>query len=141
MTRCTSISSHRETRESGQESTQAEKILEIISLGGNLSLQEIMGIYRYKWSNIELSSVSARVNKLKAEGLVFEAGTRKCSISDKIINSLSAAKEKGLGEYQAWVEAGKTKDEQLARYEKAPKHMQKNIASHMKTVQALRLVK
>jgi len=137
MTRPTSKASFLEEKEKGHVSTQEEKILEIISLGGNLSLQEIMQIYRGKWSNIELSSVSARCNKLKADDKIFEGNPRKCSVTGKTINPLYAERQKGLGEYQAWVEGGKTKKEQLARYEKAPNHMKERIASHMKTIQAL----
>lgn len=92
MTRSTSKASYLETRESGQESTQSDKILEIISLGGNLSLQEIMQIYRGKHGNIELSSVSARCNKLKAGGKIIEAEPRKCSLTDKTVNPLTANK-------------------------------------------------
>jgi len=137
MNRATSKAAYREEKENGHVSTQEEKILEIISLGGNLSLQEIMQIYRGKWSNIELSSVSARCNKLKADDRIFEGNPRKCSVTGKTINPLSIERQKGLGEYQAWVEGGKTKKEQLARYAKAPEHMKKQISSHMKTVIAL----
>lgn len=136
--RATSKAAFLEERETGRIATQEDKILDIISLGGSLSLQEIMQIYRGKHGNIELSSVSARCNKLKDSELIFEAHPRKCSISGKTINPLMTKREKSLGEYQAWVEAGKTKDEQLARYRQAPEHMKKQISSHMKTVIALR---
>jgi hypothetical protein len=89
-TRATSKAALLEERERGNISTQEEKILEIISLGGNLSLQEIMSIYRGKHGNIELSSVSARCNKLKADGKIKEDKPRHCSISDKTINPLTA---------------------------------------------------
>ena len=137
MSRATSKASLLEERERGNISTQEGKILEIISLGGSLSLQEIMQIYRGKHGNIELSSVSARCNKLKAGGLILEGNPRPCSITHKTINPLTIEREKGLGEYQAWVEGGKGKKEQLARYNKAPKHMQKQISNHMKTIIAL----
>ena len=86
--RATSKASYRETKETN-ELSQADKILEIISLGGNLSMQEIMTIYRGKHGNIELSSVSARCNKLKEEGKVKEDSPRPCSISGKTINPLT----------------------------------------------------
>lgn len=88
MTRCTSTASYREIREDGTELSQSEKILEIISIGGTFSLQEIMAIYRGKYGNIELSSVSARCNKLKEEGKIIEGKTRKCAVSGKTINEL-----------------------------------------------------
>ena len=90
MNRATSKASHREIKEDGSEISQANKILEIISIGGDWSLQEIMKAYRAKWGNIELSSVSARVNKLKDpdDPKIIEAAPRKCAITDKTINPL-----------------------------------------------------
>lgn len=90
MTRATSKASHLTLRENGTESTQAEKILAIIELGGTLSMQELMKIYRGKHGNIELSSISARCNKLKEEGKIIEAPPRKCAITEKTINPLTA---------------------------------------------------
>ena len=92
MTRATSKASYRTTRESGQELSQSDKILGIIQLGDDLSLQEIMKIYRGNWGNIELSSVSARCNKLKEEEKIFEASPRKCAITGKTVNPLTAKK-------------------------------------------------
>ena len=85
MTRATSKASYLETKEKGQELTQAGKLLEMISLGGDWSMQELMEAYRAKWGNIELSSVSARCNKLKNDGEIIEGHPRKCAISGKII--------------------------------------------------------
>ncbi len=93
MNRPTSKASYQETKESGQESTQVEKIYDIIALGLNISMQEIMKVYRGKWGNIELSSVSARCNKLKEDGLIFESSPRKCAITNKTINPLTAKRE------------------------------------------------
>ena len=90
MTRCTSKASLLDEKAKGNVSTQEDKIFDIINLGGNLSLQEIMQIYRGKHGNIELSSVSARCNKLKADGKVFEDKPRKCAVTDKAINPLTA---------------------------------------------------
>jgi len=134
MTRATSKASLLSEKEKGNTTSQEGKILEIIALGGNLSLQEIMQIYRGKWKNIELSSVSARCNKLKADGKIFEGRPRKCSLTDKTINPLTIERKKGVGEYQAWVEGGKDKNEQLARYARVPKHLQAKVASHMRLV-------
>ena len=92
MTKATSKASYREEKENGNVMSQENKILEIISIGGDWSLQEIMAAYRAKWGNIELSSVSARCNKLKEEEKIFEASPRKCSITDKTVNPLTAKK-------------------------------------------------
>ena len=91
MNRATSKASYRETKEDGSELNQSDKILEIISIGGDWSLQEIMEAYRAKWGNIELSSVSARVNKLKDPDnpLIIEMNPRKCAITKKTINPLA----------------------------------------------------
>lgn len=142
--KATSKASLREEKENGNVMSQEDKILGIISIGGDWSLKEIKAAYIAKWGDIETSSVSARCNTLKGDeyrnipAKIFEVGTRKCSISGKVINCLAVERQKGLGEYQAWVEGGKTKDEQLARYNSAPNHMKKQIASHMKTVIQLR---
>jgi len=142
--KCTSKTSYRKTKESGQESTQAEKIFNIIDLGGKLTMQQILSIYRGKWGDIEYTSISARCKYLKGDdelgipARIFEVGTGKCPISGKTVNLLSSTKEKGFGEYQAWVEGGKTKKEQLARFAKVPDHMKKRVQSHMKTVIALK---
>jgi len=140
MNRPTSKSAYLDIKESGAEMSQESKILEIISIGGSWSLQEILAAYRAKYGKIELSSVSARCNKLKADGKIFEGSPRKCGITDKTINPLMAERQKGLGEWNSWVEGGKDKAEQLARYHQAPEHMRPQIASHMKTVQLLKPV-
>ena len=90
MTRCTSKASLLDEKAKGNLETQESKIFDIINLGGNLSLQEIMQIYRGKHGNIELSSVSARCNKLKEEGKIKEDPPRACSITGKTINPLTA---------------------------------------------------
>ncbi len=90
--KCTSKASYREIREDGTELSQSDKILGIIQLGGDLSMQEIMKIYRGNWGNIELSSVSARCSKLKEEGKVVESSPRKCAITGKTVNPLTANK-------------------------------------------------
>ena len=92
MTKCTSKASYIEIRESGTEMSQADKILDIISIGGDWSLQEAMAAYRAKWGNIELSSVSARANKLKENGKIIEGNPRKCAVTDKTINPLKLNK-------------------------------------------------
>ena len=92
MARATSKASYREEKENGNVMKQEDIILEIISNGGDWSLQEIMEIYRNDWGKIELSSISARVNKLKTDEKIIEASPRKCSITDKTINPLTVKK-------------------------------------------------
>ena len=92
MTKATSKASYREEKENGNVMSQENKILEIISIGGDWSLQEIMAAYRAKWGNIELSSVSARCNKLKEENKIIEIDPRKFSITEKTINPLTVNK-------------------------------------------------
>lgn len=134
MTKCTSKASYNETKESGQESTQSEKILDIISIGGSWSMQEVMAAYRAEWGSIELSSVSARINKLKADSKVIEGKTRKCSISGKIINSLSIERQRTMGEFNAYVERGKSKEERNLRLNAVPSHMKAQVRNHVETV-------
>jgi len=92
MNRSTSKASYREEKENCNVMKQEDIILEIISNGGDWSLQEIMEIYRSDWGKIELSSVSARCNKLKEQEKIIEASPRKCTITDKTINPLIAKK-------------------------------------------------
>lgn len=92
MTRTTSKASYFDLKESGAEMSQSDKILDICNGSDPLSLQEIMNAYRARYGNIELSSVSARVNKLKEEGKLTEHSPRKCSVTGKTINPVSANK-------------------------------------------------
>lgn len=67
--------------------TQSDRICEIVTSycnlwGGNLSLKEIQSIYNRNYKDIDLSTVSARVNGLvAAKRLARLESTRKCSIS------------------------------------------------------------
>jgi len=138
MVRSTSKASFREEKELGHISSQEDRVKSIMSVGGTFSRQEILKIYRGKYGEIEYTSISRCCTNLKDTDEIFEVGTRKCGVTNKTINELSLTKNKySLGEYQAWTEAGKTKNEQLARFERVPKHMQKQVSNHMKTVIAL----
>ncbi len=44
---------------------------------------------------------------------------------------------KTLGQYNAWVEAGATKDEQLERLKEVPGQYRNDVIRHMRTVVAL----
>ena len=142
--KCTSKASHLTLRENGTEDSQLERIYEIIALGGKITMKQILEIYIYKWGDIDYSSISARCNYLKGneeKGIpqrIFEVGTGKCPVSGRTVNLLSATKEKSLGEWSAYVEKGKGRDEQIARYNTAPESMKKQIASHMRTLTAIR---
>ncbi len=77
--------------------TQSDRICEIVTdycslWGGNLSLKEIQSIYSRNYHDIELSTVSARVNGLvAAKRLERLESTRKCSISGIHIHPLRPA--------------------------------------------------
>lgn len=92
--KCISKAAYLEEKMTGKVMSQEDKILEIIAIGGDWSLKEIKAAYTAKWGDIETSSVSARCNALKdpSNPKIFEVRTRKCSISDKVINALSAIK-------------------------------------------------
>jgi len=92
MTKCTSKAAYLEERQTGRVLSQEEKILDIINVDRDFSLQEIMAVYRDKHGNIELSSVAARCNSLKKDKKIFEGDPRKCSLTKKRINPLSANK-------------------------------------------------
>jgi len=91
MNRSTSKASYREEKENGNVMSQEDKILSICK-ESKLSLQEIMKLYRQLYGSIELSSVSARVNKLKEDKKLTEVEPRKCTITKKTINPVTALK-------------------------------------------------
>lgn len=74
--------------------TQSDRICEIVTSylylwGGNLSLKEIQIVYRQNYGDIDLSTVSARVNGLvAAKRLERLESTRKCTISRISIHPL-----------------------------------------------------
>ncbi len=85
----TSIAAYRDLKDSGKEGTQVARIINIVAKRANMSLQEIMRQYRNRFENIELSSVSARVNKLKYdEILICEVYPRKCTITGRTVNPI-----------------------------------------------------
>ena len=85
----TSIAAYRELKDNGKEYTQAARIINIVAKRANMSLQEIMRQYRARFGNIELSSVSARVNKLKYdEILICEMMPRKCVATGRFIHAV-----------------------------------------------------
>ncbi|SOD42402.1 hypothetical protein [Nitrosovibrio sp. Nv4] len=77
--------------------TQADRICDIVTryhgwLGGNISLKEIQSLYRRYHGEIDLSTVSARVNALVAAGRLERLETtRKCSISGISIHPVRVA--------------------------------------------------
>lgn len=94
MNRATSKASYRETRETN-EASQSKKILEIILVGGDWSLQELIAAYEAKWNvRIDSGVMSARRNKLlnADEPLIKLANPRKCSISKRTIDPVTENK-------------------------------------------------
>jgi hypothetical protein len=67
--------------------TQADRICDLVKLhfiawGGNLSLREIKSLYQSRYSEIDLSTIAARVNALvAAKRLRRLEETRKCRLS------------------------------------------------------------
>ena len=51
--------------------------------------------------------------------------------------SFTPAPDELVGVWQAWVEAGKTHDERLARYAAVPINLRSRVQSHMRTVRSL----
>ena len=89
MTRCTSKASLLDEKEKGHLISQEERVLEIMAIGGTFSRQEILALYRGKHGEIEYTSISRCCTNLKDSKQIFEVGTRKCSVTDKVINELS----------------------------------------------------
>ena len=67
--------------------TQADRICDLVTnhcntWGGDLSLKEIKGIYGRLYGEIEVSTISARVNALVAAGRLERLDdARKCSVT------------------------------------------------------------
>ena len=86
MARATSIAAYRDLVDCGKVNSQKARIIKLVANRKNRSMQEIMRDYRANYGNIELSTVSARVNELKKMGVLEEDACRKCSITKITIN-------------------------------------------------------
>ncbi len=89
--RVTSIAAYRDLVDSGKADNQSARIIKLVANRKNRSMQEIMRDYRANYGNIELSTVSARVNELKKSGVFAEDNCRKCSITKITINPVMVA--------------------------------------------------
>ena len=86
MVRNTSIIAYNDLKLSGKQPTQKEIILDALRENKKpMSLQEICDR-----TNMQINSVSGRVNDLKKSNQVVEAKTRKCSITRKTITPVRA---------------------------------------------------
>ena len=86
MVRTTSIIAYNDLKSSGKQPTQKEIILDTLRKNKKpMSLQEICDR-----TNMQINSVSGRVNDLKKSNQVVEASTRKCSITHKTITPVRA---------------------------------------------------
>ncbi len=83
MLRDTSLNAYFEHRNSGRMSNQCGRILNAIKNGTqrDYSLQEIV-----KLTGEMISSVSARCKKMKDDGILEEAESRKCKITGKTVH-------------------------------------------------------
>lgn len=92
--RSTSKAAYLTHRETGRAATQAAKIMVLIRERKDISLSEIQNNYEKKYrTRIEKSSVSGRVNELKALGLLEEAAPRHCKITKRSVNPVQIAAE------------------------------------------------
>lgn len=88
-TKCTSKAAYLDHVQSGKASNQTTRIYRIVKRRANMSLQEIKREYLKQFGQIELSSVSARVNEMKhREILQEEISPRKCTITKITINAV-----------------------------------------------------
>ena len=86
MVRNTSIIAYNDLKNSGKQPTQKQIILNALKKNVRpMSLQEICDI-----TNMQINSVSGRVNDLKRANQVVEAPTRKCTITRKTITPVRA---------------------------------------------------
>ena len=86
MVRTTSIIAYNDLKLSGKQPTQKQIILNALRKNKKpMSLQEICDR-----TNMQINSVSGRVNDLKKSNQVVEAHTRKCTITRKTITPVRA---------------------------------------------------
>ena len=86
MVRTTSIIAYNDLKLSGKQPTQKQIILNTLRDNKTpMSLQEICDR-----TNMQINSVSGRVNDLKKSNQVVEAHTRKCTITRKTITPVRA---------------------------------------------------
>ena len=86
MVRNTSIIAYNDLKNSGKQPTQKQIILNALKKNVRpMSLQEICDR-----TNMQINSVSGRVNDLKRANQVVEAPTRKCTITRKTITPVRA---------------------------------------------------
>ena len=86
MVRTTSIIAYNDLKLSGKQPTQKQIILNTLRENKTpMSLQEICDR-----TNMQINSVSGRVNDLKKSNQVVEAHTRKCTITRKTITPVRA---------------------------------------------------
>jgi hypothetical protein len=81
----------------GKSKSQADRLCAIVlsfcagGSGADLSMQEIKKIHQQLHGDIELSTVSARINSLiTAKRLARRSTTRKCSVTGVLIHPVSA---------------------------------------------------
>ncbi len=122
MIRQTSVDSYSEVKQTC-ELSQSEKIKVIISEYEGISMSEILRAYRSRYGAIELSSVSARCNKLKKDGEIEERSTRPCTVSGKNVHIL-------------WIKGACTHDKFRAKNYVQLQNMEKGTVWHGKIIES-----
>ena len=86
MVRTTSIIAYNDLKSSGKQPTQKQIILDALRNNKEpMSLQEICDR-----TNMQINSVSGRVNDLKKENRVVESKKRKCSVTRKLVTPVTS---------------------------------------------------
>ena len=86
----TSIDAYHSVRDDGHEGRQSDQIMHAINTGFDYSLREISEL-----TGIAVHTVSARVNRLKKNGLLEHADKRRCRISGVTINPVRMPSAQG----------------------------------------------
>jgi len=85
-TQKTSIDAYREHRATGHVTSSQQEILKNMMPGRDYSLSELSAM-----TGIEKSSVSGRINELKASGQVVESRKRACHVTSKTVTAVKLA--------------------------------------------------
>ena len=85
--RTTSRIAYKKLIESGKQDQQKQHIIKLLLTESPLSRREIS-----KATNIEISSISGRVNELMKLGVLEEATMRRCMFSKKLIRPVKIVK-------------------------------------------------
>ena len=119
---------------SGKRQAQIDEILAYVTLNQGHTSGEIAAGLGGEYDNVK---VSRRLSDMK--GLLLEQGDRrKCLEKDSLmVTWWTKAEYRCLGQWNAYVEAGETKEQCTARLQEVPEQMRAQVKAHVQTVKQI----